>query len=62
MELQIDINFSYLGLYSQKVFRNLNWTNIKSVAYADFKNENGEEYLTDTREHTHIMTYFRKIM
>ena len=49
-----------LGLYSQKVFRNQNWTNIESFAYADFKDENGEEYLKDTREHTHVMTFFQE--
>jgi len=65
LALQLGCSHRYVicsGLYSQKVFRNQNWTNIESFAYADFKDENGEEYLKDTREHTHVMTFFRNIM
>ena len=50
------------GVYSQKIFTKLEHTTLKSLNYADFKDENGELYLKDTREHTKIVTCLKKLI
>lgn len=39
------------GLYSGKIFKKAGYEVQKEVAYAQFKDKNGELYLKDTREH-----------
>merc|ERR1719154_250812 len=39
------------GKYSRRIFEKLGHTILTEVAYADFKDGNGELYLKDTREH-----------
>jgi len=39
------------GLYSGKIFRNAGYRILKEVQYANFRDEDGELYLKDTREH-----------
>lgn len=50
------------GVYSQRIFTKLEHTTLKSLNYADFKDENGELYLKDTREHTKIVTCLKKLI
>ena len=49
------------GLYSQKIFKKLDYTVLSSLRYSDFKNKKGEEFLTDTREHEEIITCYKKL-
>ena len=55
------INLINLGIYSQKIFTKLNHETLVSVNYEDFKDENGELYLKDTREHTSIISCYKKL-
>ena len=50
----------FLGNYSQKIFQKLNHVTTMSVNYEDFKDENGELYLKDTREHIKVIACFKK--
>jgi len=50
------------GIYSQMVFTKLEHTILTSLEYADFKDENGELYLKDTREHTSVITNYKKLI
>ena len=50
------------GVYSQKVFEKLEHTTLTSLDYDDFRDENGELYLKDTREHTKIITCYKKLI
>ena len=45
----------FIGLYSQRVFEKLGHTVINRVMYEEFRDENGELNLKDTREHTSII-------
>ena len=47
--------------YSARIFRKLGWTQTASLKYEDFRNEEGELFVTDTREHTEMVT-FSKIL
>merc|ERR1719410_2020177 len=49
------------GNYSRKIFEKLGHTLKTEVVYADFKDENGEPYLKDTREHISLTTFFKKL-
>ena len=49
------------GVYSQKIFTKLEHTTLKSLNYADFRDEKGELYLKDTREHDKIIICFKKL-
>ena len=49
-----------LGIYSQKIFQKLDHKTTHSVKYADFKDENGELYLKDTREHICVISCYKK--
>jgi len=53
---------SVTGIYSQKIFENLNHTTLTTIYYADYKDENGDLYLKDTREHTCVITNFKKLV
>jgi len=50
------------GIYSQKIFKKLDHTVLTSLDYVDFKDKNGELYLKDTREHTSIITNYKKLI
>jgi hypothetical protein len=50
-----------LGKYSRRVFEKLGHTILSEVAYKDFKDETGELYLKDTREHLSLITCFKKL-
>ena len=56
-----DEQFQILGNYSQKIFTKLNYQTLTSLDYADFKDENGDLYLKDTREQTSIITCCKKL-
>ena len=49
------------GIYSQKIFSDLDFSFIKELAYADFKDKDGNVILEDTREHTSMKTCFKKL-
>ena len=57
----IIIVFLMSGNYSQRIFTKLDHTTLNSVNYDDFRDENGELYLKDTREHVKIITCFKKL-
>ena len=50
------------GVYSQRIFTKLEHTTLTSLDYDDFRDENGELYLKDTREHTKIITCCKKLI
>ena len=50
------------GIYSQRIFSKLGHTTLTSVNYDDFRAADGELYLQDTREHTNVITCFKKIV
>ena len=50
------------GIYSQRIFTKLGHTTLTSLDYDDFRDENGELYLKDTREHTKIITAYKKLI
>ena len=51
------------GVYSKRIFTKLGHTTLTSLDYDDFiRNENGELYLKDTREHTKIITAYKKLI
>ena len=50
------------GLYSQRIFTKLEHTTLTSLRYDDFRDENGELYLRDTREHEKIITCVKKLI
>jgi len=47
--------------YSSPIFDRLGHTMVKSLAYADFVDSNGEVYLKDTREHTEARVYVKAL-
>ena len=47
------------GLYSGKIFKRAGYEVVSEVMYADFKDENGELYLNDTREHTSCLNVIK---
>jgi len=49
------------GNYSRKIFEKLGHTILTELAYADFKDENGELYLKDTREHVSVTTWVKEL-
>ena len=49
------------GVYSQRIFTRLGHTTLTSLDYDDFRDENGELYLKDTREHDKIITCVKKL-
>ena len=50
------------GVYSQRMFTKMEHTTLTSLDYDDFRDENGELYLKDTREHTSIITAYKKLI
>jgi hypothetical protein len=51
----------FSGIYSRRIFENLGFTLQSEVAYIDFKDEIGLLYLKDTREHTSVTTWAKKL-
>eukprot|EP00092_Neocalanus_flemingeri_P035895 GFUD01039082.1.p1 GENE.GFUD01039082.1~~GFUD01039082.1.p1 ORF type:complete len:248 (+),score=49.66 GFUD01039082.1:47-745(+) len=49
------------GKYSRKIFEKLGHTILSEVVYADFKDENGELYLKDTREHLSVISCVKEL-
>merc|ERR1711892_392762 len=49
------------GKYSRRIFEKLGYTILSEVAYADFKDEDGELYLKDTQEHLSIISCIKKL-
>merc|ERR1712130_559003 len=49
------------GKFSAKIFDKLGHTLLKTVKYADFKDQNGELYLKDTREHDECKVYLKAL-
>ena len=49
------------GKYSRRIFERLGHTILTEVIYADFKDENGELYLKDTREHLSCITCVKEL-
>ena len=56
------LKFDIAGIYSQKIFENLNHTTLTKIFYSDYKDENGDLYLKDTREHTCLITNYKKLV
>ena len=49
------------GIYSQKIFSDLDFSFLKELAYADFRDKHGNVILDGTREHTSMKTCFKKL-
>ena len=45
------------GNYSRKIFSGLGYTHLNTVTYDEFRDEQGELYLKDTREHIAATTW-----
>jgi len=50
------------GNYSQHVFRKQGYQQLKSLVYDEFRNEEGELYLKDTREHIQCVTFIKTLV
>ena len=48
------------GKYSQRVFERSGYKEINRLVYDDFRMENGELFLKDTREHTMAVAYMKE--
>ena len=49
------------GIYSQKIYKDLGFSWMKELVYADFKDESGNIVLDDTKEHTSMVTGYKKL-
>ena len=49
------------GIYSQKIYRDLGFSWMKELVYADFKDKSGNIILGDTREHKSMVTAYQKL-
>ena len=49
------------GIYSQKIYKDLGFSWMKELVYADFKDEQGYVILDDCREHKSMITAFRAL-
>ena len=50
-----------LGKYSRRIFEKLEHTILTEVAYDTFKDDDGELYLKDTREHLSVITCVKEL-
>ena len=50
-----------LGKYSRRIFEKLGHTILSEVVYDEFRDENGELYLKDTREHNSAITCLKEL-
>ena len=49
------------GIFSQKIYKDLGFSWMKEMVYADFKDKSGNIILDDTREHKSMITAFKKL-
>ena len=49
------------GNYSRKIFSGLGYTHLNTVTYDEFRDEQGELYLKDTREHIAATTFCKQL-
>ena len=49
------------GIYSQKIYKDLGFSWMKELVYANFKDKDGNVILDDTREHKSIVTAYKKL-
>ncbi len=49
------------GVYSQKIYRDLGFTVMRELIYADVKDRKGNAILTDTREHTKAQNVYLRL-
>ena len=49
------------GNYSKKLFTGLGYTELTAIKYSEFRDEEGELYLKDTREHIAATTFTKKL-
>ena len=49
------------GIYSQKIYRDLGFSDEKELIYAEFKDKDGNIVFDDTLEHTSMKTAFKKL-
>jgi len=49
------------GKYSRRIFEKLGHTIINEIKYADYKDEQGEPYLKDTREHESLIICWKDL-
>ena len=49
------------GNYSKKLFVGLGYTQLKAVNYDEFRDEQGQLYLQDTREHIAATTFCKQL-
>merc|ERR1719228_2516961 len=49
------------GKYSRRIFEKLDHTILTEVVYDEFRDENGDLYLKDTREHKSIISCLKEL-
>ena len=49
------------GNYSRKIFGKLGYTHLDTVNYDEFRDDQGELYLKDTREHIAATTWYKEL-
>ena len=49
------------GIYSQKIYKDLGFSWMKELVYANFKDKDGNVILDDTREHKFMVTAYKKL-
>ena len=56
--------YTYLmatGNFSRKLFSGLGYTHLDTLTYSEFRDERGELYLKDTREHIAATTWSKQL-
>ena len=49
------------GNYSRKIFAGLGYTHLDTLTYDEFRDDQGELYLKDTREHIAATTWYKEL-
>ena len=49
------------GIYSQKIYKDLGFSWMNELVYANFKDKDGNLILDDTREHKSLVTAYKKL-
>ena len=49
------------GNYSRKIFAGLGYTHLDTLTYDEFRDDQGELYLKDTREHIEATTWYKEL-
>ena len=55
------LDLLYSGNYSKRLFTGLGYTELTAIKYSEFRDEEGELYLKDTREHIAATTFSKKL-